>query len=119
MKRTMILVFALFIITGLMVAQDEANTIITQGQFAVKLTEILKAQTPEDAIDEQSAISFMESVGVAPVDGWNISASLTEGVLSQLVKVVGVQYSPIDANAYVTVAKANIILRRYSKMFRE
>ena len=119
MKKVFIisLVFCLF--AAFLTAQDEATTIITQGQFAVKLTQLLKAQTPEGAIDEQSAITFLESIGIAPGDGWNISASLTEGVMAELVKVVGVQLSPIDPHTFVTVAKANVILRRYAKVFKE
>lgn len=119
MKRILFAFLIVVLTAGIGLSQDPADTIITEGQFAVKLTQILKAQTPEGEIDEQSAVTFLESIGIAPREGWNISASLTEKALSELVKPAGVDLTPIQPNSLVTVAKANYVIRRYSKLFRE
>lgn len=125
MRKVLLISMAIFIFAGFTFTQetdsetDIFNTIITHGQFAVKLTRVMKAKTPDEEIDEQSAIIFLETIGVKPTYEWNISASLTERELSDLVKVMGIMLSYTDPNTYVTIVKANYVLKRYAKMFRE
>lgn len=95
------------------------SDIITQGQFAVKMVKVIKAQTPEEVLDEQTAIGFLESLRIAPKEGWNISAPLTEGALVQLLAIIGIPFSSSQPEALVTVSKADSLLRHYAKKLKE
>jgi len=79
MKRTLMLI-ALFCFSMLAFGQEDPDAIITQGQFSVKIVKVIKAKLPE-GVTEQDAVSFIETLGLKPSLGWNISAQLNEQTL--------------------------------------
>jgi hypothetical protein len=99
----------------------EPGRVITQGEFAILYARAIQAKEPEDGFTPESAITFLKELPqpIVPTEGWKAEEPLTEGVLVGLVKRVGVFLSPSNPEALVTVAKANLVFRRYEKRFRE
>ena len=117
MKRILLLV-ALCCFAMLAFGQEDPNGIITQGQFSVKIVKLIKAKLPE-GVSEQDAVSFLETLGLKPSLGWNISAQLNERTLSDLLVIVGGSVASERPDSLVTNQKAELVLQRNANLFRK
>lgn len=117
MKKLLVSLFFLVFSIGLF-AQSNPSDVITQGAFALKVVKVMKAKLPLEAT-EQDAVSFLETLGLTPSDGWNISKGLTEKTMSEILVIAGGNLSPIQPNALVTNLKADQILQQHGNIFRK
>jgi hypothetical protein len=96
MKGTYACVFAisLFLMSGMVNAQSPqavmkappvSQPLVREGDFAVKLVEMLKMGT---AKDEAEAESLLASSGIAPRNGWIADYPVTPDVIAELNKTV-------------------------------
>ncbi len=117
MKNFLIFTFVLFFSLAIF-SQGEPSETITQGKFALKVVKIMKAKLPLEAT-EQDAVAFLETLGLTPSEGWNISKKLTEKVMAEIIVIVGGNLSPIKPDALITNLKADQILQRHGNLFRK
>lgn len=117
MKNFLIFAFFLFFSLGLF-SKGEPSKIITQGQFALKVVKVMKAKLPKEAT-EQDAVAFLETLGLTPSEGWNISKKLTEKVMAEILLIVGGNLAPITPEALITNLKADQILQKHGNLFRK
>ncbi|MEJ5165776.1 MAG: hypothetical protein WHV67_01965 [Thermoanaerobaculia bacterium] len=117
MKKFFITLISFVFTLGLF-AQGNPSDVITQGAFALKVVKVMKAKLPLEAT-EQDAVSFLETLGLTPSEGWNISKSLTEKTMSEILVIAGGNLSPIQPNALVTNLKADQILQQHGNVFRK
>jgi len=120
-KRLMIvlgLIFAFAALAWSDEGQDPDKTPITQGAFCVKVVKIMKARVPEGA-SEQDAVSFLETLGLKPRQGWNIAKPLTEQVMGDIMVIVGAKLTTIDPEVPVSIHRAEVTLHRNANLFRK
>lgn len=117
MKKYLVSFFFLIFAVSLLAEGNPAD-IVTQGSFALKVVKIMKAKLPIEAT-EQDAVAFLETLGLTPSDGWNISAKLNEKVLSEILVIVGGNLYPIKPTALITNLKADQILQQHGNLFRK
>jgi hypothetical protein len=110
--------FIFLIFAGYLVSGTDPKEVITQGAFALKVVKIMKAKLPLEAT-EQDAVAFLETLGLTPSEGWNISKKLTEKTMSEILVIVGANLSPIQPEALITNLKADQTLQRYGNLFRK
>lgn len=121
MKRIMIVAGLMFAFVALAVAeegQDPDKTPITQGAFCVKIVKVMKARLPE-GVSEQDAVSFLETLGLKPRQGWNIAKPLTEQVMGDVMVIVGAKLTTIDPEVLVSITRAETTLHRNTNLFRK
>jgi hypothetical protein len=121
MKRMMIVAGLMLAVAAFAVteeSQDPDKTPITQGAFCVKVVKIMKARLPE-GVSEQDALSFLETLGLKPRQGWNIAKPLTEQVLGDVLVIVGSKLTTISPDVPVSITRAEIILHRHANLFRK
>ncbi len=111
--------FILFLIfAGYLFCGTDPKEIITQGAFALKVVKVMKAKLPLEAT-EQDAVAFLETLGLTPSEGWNISKKLSEKTMSEILVIVGANLTPIEPEALITNLKADQTLQRYGNLFRK
>jgi len=121
MKRLMIVLGLILACATLIPAeegQDPAKTPITQGAFCVKIVKIMKARLPE-GVSEQDALSFLETLGLKPRQGWSIAKPLTEQVMGDVMVIVGAKLTTIDPEVPVSITRAEVTLHRNANLFRK
>jgi hypothetical protein len=62
------------------------QTLIREGDFAVKLTEVLKVGRPQN---EAEAENMLSSVGVTPKNGWIADYPMTPNIIGELQNAIG------------------------------
>lgn len=107
-----------FLLLSINLFCQEPGDVITQGAFALKIVKVMKAKLPVEAT-EQDAVAFLETLGLTPSEGWNISKNLTEKVMSELLVIVGANLSPIKPDALITNLKADQVIQKYGNLFRK
>lgn len=113
------LVFMIFLIfAGYLLCGTDPKEIITQGAFALKVVKVMKAKLPLEAT-EQDAVAFLETLGLTPSEGWNISKKLSEKTMSEILVIVGANLTPIEPEALITNLKADQTLQRHGNLFRK
>lgn len=110
--------FLSLIFASALFSQANPSEIATQGSFALKVVKVMKAKLPLEAT-EQDAVAFLETLGLTPSDGWNISKKLNEKVMSEILVIVGGNLSPIKPDALITNLKADQILQQHGNLFRK
>jgi len=124
MKRVLVGMVVAALLMGMSVAWAadgpvlEPERVMTQGEFAILMARSIVAKEPQEGYTTEEAVNFLTGLGVMPKDGWNANADLTEGAMVELVRFIGVHLSTLDPNLLVTVAKANLVFRRYERRFR-
>ncbi len=89
---------------------------ITQGEFAILYCQALGLKEPAQGWNVQTAAAALSSFGYKPEGGWVLPASLTEGVMSRLVrnsKLDRKQFDGADfrrSNKPVTIANARAVV---------
>lgn len=116
--KKLLFTFCFFVFSLGLFSQQVPSEIVTQGGFALKVVKIMKAKLPIEAT-EQDAVAFLETLGLTPSDGWNISKQLNEKVLSEILVIVGGNLSPIKPEALITNLKADQILQQHGNLFRK
>lgn len=123
-KRFSVLVAVLVLMSALVASADspalEPGRVINQGEFAVLFARAIAMKEPAEGFTADSAVAWLNGLQspVTPADGWKTSSPLTERVMVDLVKHVGIIISPSNPDALVTVAKANLVFRRYDRQFK-
>ncbi len=124
LKRVAVLVLSVLLLATAAFAADspalEPGRVISQGEFAVLFARAIAMKEPAEGYTAESAVAWLNSLAqpVAPADGWKPNEPLTEKVLCEMMKKVGVFISPSNPDALVTVSKANIAFRRYDRQFK-
>ncbi|HSB06643.1 MAG TPA: hypothetical protein VLK23_15790 [Thermodesulfobacteriota bacterium] len=94
-KLLMIIAFVSFLLAPFMAyAQSDrttgsppvAQTLVREGDFAVKLADALKIGKPEN---EAEAESMLTSVGIAPRNGWIADYPVTPDIIGELETAIG------------------------------
>jgi len=81
-----------------------AQTLIPEGDFAIKLAEALKVGRPQN---EAEAESILASAGIAPKNGWIADYPVTPDIIGELQNSIGAAADsgklPLDKNAALKV----------------
>src|SRR4030043_2438966 len=67
-------------------APPVSQTLVREGDFAVKLADTLKIGKPES---EEEAESMLVSVGIAPRNGWIADYPVTPDIIGELQNAIG------------------------------
>jgi hypothetical protein len=114
------LIAALLLLTATVVMAQKGSDPISQGDFAALLASHLNTPVPAGGWNGTNAPAFLSSIGLTPVSGaWTPAATLTEGDLVHILRLMGMSYYTTEPNNPVTWAHANAVLLRFGDFFRK
>lgn len=120
---TFVAMVILMVAAGASAADSPAlqpGKVISQGEFAILFAKNIAMKEPAEGYTADSAIAWLSGLSnpVVPSEGWKAADPLTEKVMVELLRRVGVFISPSNPEALVTEAKANLAFRRYQRQFK-
>ncbi|OGF58841.1 MAG: hypothetical protein A2Y62_10220 [Candidatus Fischerbacteria bacterium RBG_13_37_8] len=127
MRKSVLLSIFLVVTMGLVVVfaqqekpadKDKLDEAIVQGEFAILYVKALRIPTPPGGWTPQSAANQLTSLGIEPKEGWKLDEILTEAVMIDLVKYIGIPLFTHKPDKAVTRALANYVFLRFEKFFR-
>lgn len=122
-----IYIFMVLIIScaGFILAQQEKpaekqklDEVITQGEYAILYVKALRIPAPPGGWTPQSAANSLTALGIEPKEQWKLDEILTEAVLVETVKYIGIPLYTHKPDKPVTRALANYIFLKFEKFFR-
>ncbi len=118
-RHIMVLIAVVLLSAVVAVFAQSGESDVNQGQFAVLVASSLNAPVPPGGWTPNSAANFLSSQGLVPQSGaWVPAAQLTEGEMTYVLRLMGLNVFTAQPNASVTWAKARELVARYQDFFR-
>jgi hypothetical protein len=125
MRLSILIAMMVLIIAATVFAQQEKpsekqklDEVITQGEFAILFVKALRIPTPPGGWTPQSAANNLTALGIEPKEQWKLDEILTEAVLVETVKYIGIPLYTHKPDKAVTRALANYVFLKFEKFFR-
>ncbi len=125
MKKSILFIMMIIALAGFIYAQKEKpsekqklDEVITQGEFAILFVKSLRIPTPPGGWTPQSAANNLTALGIEPKEQWKLDEILTEAVLVDLVRYIGIPLYTHKPDKPVTRALANYVFLKFEKFFR-
>jgi len=94
--------------------RDAAKT-ITQGEFAVLMAQALDLDRPKEW-QCSHAVDLLKKHAIVPDGGWKLDKALTEEVMVEVVRQVGLQISTSAKDSKVTWGTAKVVIAQIARL---
>jgi hypothetical protein len=119
MRKVLVIAALAALVVSVAAFAQKADSPISQGDFAALLASNLNRPAPGGGWNGTNAPPYLASLGLTPLAGaWSSTATLKEGDLAHILRLLGQNFYSTQPESPVTWAKANSVLAGLRDFFK-